>query len=273
MSFDNRERSLASGQPVRLYQFQRGVLRWTYTSGDRDITWNNQIFRSVPGGISDSGITQSGDPQADRFVIEAPADLDVAQQYRGRPPSDEVALTVFDLHYGDNEALVSLAGSIAAVNWPRIDTVRITCLSIEASMERPGLSDTYGRTCRAVLGDTRCKVALASYRVDAQIQSRTGTTLSAAAVAGYPDGWFTAGYVEWSAGGGNFDRRHIERHQGTDLAILGGTAGMPVAGAVRVYPGCDFLIETCHSKFNNTPNFRGINKLQGESPFDGNQVW
>ncbi|OKO35233.1 hypothetical protein AM469_002185, partial [Pseudomonas aeruginosa] len=40
-------------------------------------------------------------------------------------------------------------------------------------------------------------------------------------VAGYADGWFTAGYVEWQVDGDNYDRRHIERHAGADLYILG----------------------------------------------------
>ncbi|HDL5069755.1 TPA: hypothetical protein PXD13_006650, partial [Pseudomonas aeruginosa] len=55
MSFSSRESSLADGQPVRLYQFSRGAIRWSYNSSDRDITYQNQIFRTVPGGITDNG--------------------------------------------------------------------------------------------------------------------------------------------------------------------------------------------------------------------------
>ncbi|MDF5991347.1 hypothetical protein P4119_17925 [Pseudomonas aeruginosa] len=64
MSFNSRESSLADGQPVRLYQFSRGAIRWSYNSSDRDITYQNQIFRTVPGGITDNGIICSGDPQS-----------------------------------------------------------------------------------------------------------------------------------------------------------------------------------------------------------------
>ncbi|EKM4240507.1 hypothetical protein V4422_006288, partial [Pseudomonas aeruginosa] len=82
MSFNSRESSLADGQPVRLYQFSRGAIRWSYNSSDRDITYQNQVFRTVPGGITDNGIICSGDPQSDQFVITAPADLDVALLYK-----------------------------------------------------------------------------------------------------------------------------------------------------------------------------------------------
>ncbi len=50
MSFNSRESSLVDGQPVRLYQFSRGAIRWSYNSSDRDITYQNQVFRTVPGG-------------------------------------------------------------------------------------------------------------------------------------------------------------------------------------------------------------------------------
>lgn len=273
MSFDSREQSLATGQPVRLYKFSRGALRWLYNSSDRDIALGSEIYRSVRGGISDSGILQSGDTQQDEFVITAPGDLEVAQLYRTFPPSEEVALAVFDMHYGDVDVLASWAGSIATVNWPAPDRCKINCLSLEASMERPGLVDTYSRSCTAVLGDTQCRVDLNLYRVTTALQSVTGASVFSGTFAGYPDGYFTAGYVEWSVGSGEYDRRHIEAHGGSELRLLGGTAGIPSNAELRIYPGCDFLIGTCNGKFGNSINFRGEPHLQGESPFDGNQVW
>lgn len=273
MSFDSREQSLAAGQPLRLYRFSRGVLRWLYNSSDRDITLGSEVYRSVRGGLSDNGIQQSGDSAQDEFVITAPGDLEVAQLYRIFPPSEEVALAVFDMHYGDSEALASWAGSIATVNWPQPDRCKIACLSLEASMEQPGLVDTYSRSCTAVLGDTQCRVDLNGYRVTATPQSRDGLSVFSGTFAGYPDGWFTAGYVEWPVGSGEYDRRHIEAHSGAELRLLGGTGGIPLATELRVYPGCDFLIGTCDAKFGNSLNFRGQPHLQGESPFDGNQVW
>ncbi|CDM42380.1 phage BR0599 family protein [Ectopseudomonas oleovorans] len=273
MSSASRELSLADGQPIRLYQFSRGVLRWSYTSADRNITYNNQVFRSVRGGIGDPGIIQSGDPQADRLVITAPADLEVALLYKGAPPSDEIGLTVFDLHYGEADAWVSWAGSIATVNWPALDRCRITCLSIEASMDAPGLTDVYSRTCTAVLGDTECKVDLNQYRVTTNLQSMTGASVFSGTFAEYPDGWFSGGHIEWPIGSGEYDRRHIERHIGSELLLLGGTAGVPPGGSVRTYPGCDGLDTTCAGKFSNIDNMRAQPHLQGSSPFDGNQVW
>jgi len=273
MSFDQREQSLAAGQPIRLYEFSRGLWRFAYASCDRNIVWDNQVYHSIRGGISDNGIIQSGDPNTDKLIITVFADIEVAQLYRGVSPSDEVRLVVRDMHYGDDEAVIAWVGSIKTVDWPEPDRCQISCLSIEASMERPGLTDIYCLSCTAVLGDWRCKVNLELYRVDITPQTLSDTVITSGVFETYPEGWFTGGFVAWSVGDGNVDRRHIEAHQGDTLTMLGGTIGIPGGALLSVYPGCDFLIETCHSKYGNELNFRGENKLQSSSPFDGNQVW
>ena len=273
MSFDSREKSLATGKPIRLYRFSRGVMRWLYNSSDRDISLGSEIYRAVRGGISDSGIRWSGNPEQDDFDLTAPHDLEVAQLYRAFPPSEQVALAVFDLHYGDSESVAAWAGSVSVCNWPKADRCKISCMSLEASMARPGLVDTYSRTCTAVLGDLYCRVDLNSYRVTTTLQSVTGASVSSGAFAAYPGGWFTAGFVEWAIGSGEYERRHIEMHVGSVLQLLGGIAGISAGMEVRAYPGCDFLATTCHGKFTNSVNFRGEPHLQGDSPFDGSNVW
>lgn len=273
MSFDQREGSLSLGQPVRLYQFSRGVIRWLYNTSDRDITHNNQLYRSLAGGITDRGIQQSGDAKADGLTITAPADISVAQQFRSFPPSERIELSMFDMHYGDTEARLAWIGRVASVNWPSLNSCKIVCVTRDAEMSEPGLTDVYSRMCTARLGDNRCGVDLNAYRVSTTLQAQDGQTVSAPAFSGYPDGWFTAGWVEWSVGSGEYDKRHIEQHIGNDLQLLGGTAGIPAGATVRVYPGCDFLAGTCHDKFGNLDNMRAIPNLEGKSPFDGDQVW
>ncbi|MDF5961161.1 hypothetical protein P4052_21550 [Pseudomonas aeruginosa] len=103
-------------------------------------------------------------------------------------------------------------------------------MSEDELMDQPGLIDTSCRTCTATLGDHRCKVNLIPYRVTLTPQSVSAWVISSGVVAGYADGWFTGGYVEWQVDGDNYDRRYIERHAGADLHILGGTEGVP-AGA------------------------------------------
>jgi uncharacterized phage protein (TIGR02218 family) len=273
MSFNTYEYSLAQGVPVRLYEFSRGVMRWLYNSSDRDISLGSQVFRTLNGGVSDGGIRQTGESKQDPFVITAPADIEVAQPFRVSRPSAEIGLKVFDLHYGDDEAVCRYVGSIVNVKWPQLDTCTITCQDIEASMDRPGLVDTFSRTCTTTLYSPQCKVNRDSFRVEAAIQSLAGLAISSAIFDGYTDGWFSGGYIEWPVGSGEYDRRHIETHVGSVLQLLGGTVGLTIGQEIRAYPGCDFLAETCSTKYGNLDNFRGDNHMDGKSPFDGEQVF
>jgi len=273
MSFDSREQSLAAGAPVRLYEFRRGVWRWLYNSSDRNLTVGPQVYLALPGGISDGGIRQSGVARQDDFVITAPADLEVAQLFRNSRPSAEIALIVSDMHMGDGQVVARYTGTIASVRWPTLDSCRITCQDIDASMERPGLVDTYSRTCTTTLYSKWCGVDRNLHRVESVIDAMAGRTITCAGIDAYPDGRFGGGYVEWPIGNGEFDTRTIETHAGEVLTLMGGTFGLAPGMAVRVYPGCDFLPGTCNDVYDNLPNFRGTNAMDGVSPFDGDQVF
>ncbi|WP_325438056.1 phage BR0599 family protein [Pseudomonas nitroreducens] len=273
MSYDSRERSLADGQPIRLYQFSRGVLRWAYSSADRDIAHNNMQFKTVRGGIVDAGIRQSSDASTDLLKVTAPADLDVARLFRGVPPSGEIAVTVFDRHFAEAGYVVGWAGSIQSVSWPDPDRCQIVCQPLAAKMAMQGLRCGWERSCHRALYDLGCTVNRDLYRVESSIQAMDGISVTNGGFAAYPDGYFTAGFVEWSIGSGEYDRRMIERHAGGVLTILGGTSGLGLGQPLRVYPGCDQTIQVCHTRFNNKDNFAGIWHLAGRSPFDGNPVF
>ncbi len=273
MSFDSREFSLAAGAPIRYYEFRRGVWRWLYNSSDRDITIGTQVYRTLRGGISDAGIRQSGVAKQDNLVITAPADIEVAEPWRNSQPSALIGILIYDGHYGEPERKWRMTGNIANVRWPSLDTCLITCQDIDAEMDRPGLVDTYSRSCTTYLGSPWCKVDLNPLRVDTTIQSKTGASISSGAFAAYPEGWFSGGTVEWPIGQGEFDSRTIESHAGSVLVMLGGTLALSAGQAIRVFPGCDFLASTCHTKFNNLANLRATPQMDGKSPFDGDQVF
>ncbi|SEJ50182.1 phage conserved hypothetical protein BR0599 [Azotobacter beijerinckii] len=272
MSFDSAERSLAGGRPIRLYQFARGLLRWAYASCDRDVDHLNQSFKALRGGIADNGIQQSGDSQQDQFVVTAPGDLEVAQRYRAAAPSAPVQLTVFARHDGVDDYLVIWVGEVRSVKWTQPDRCEIACAPLSERMEMQGLRLGWERNCPHALYSLACGVDRNGYRVDSSVQTMDGAGLDNGSLAAYPADYFTGGYVEWPIGSGEYERRGIERHAGSTLTLLGGTAGLALAQAIRVYPGCAQTTAACLA-FANLPNYGGIPHLAGKSPFDGNQYF
>lgn len=272
MTYDARERSLADGQPLRLYLFTRGVRRWTYSGTDRDIVHLDETYKGLRGGIGDNGVRQTGQAAPDAFKLTAPADLEVAQLYRGAPPSVPVSLTVFALHAGLADYVVIWAGEVRSVRWPALDRCEVSCSPLTSRMEMQGLRLSFERGCPHGLGTPACGVALGAHRIDASVQALDGASVSNDAMASHPAGHFTGGYVEWDIGGGEYDRRGIEQHSGAVLYLLGGTTGLKQGQALRVYPGCRQTTAGCKA-FDNLPNYGGIPHLAGESPFDGRNVF
>ncbi|WP_373388978.1 phage BR0599 family protein [Pseudomonas alcaligenes] len=273
MSFNSREFSLASGRPVRLYQFSRGVLHWSYNSSDRDVAHQNQIFRALRGGISDDGIRQGGGDNVRNLRILAPADLEVAQFYRGIPPSDAIDLVIYDRHVGEEEFRVSWVGEIQSVAWPAVDRCQIVCNPETVSMGQQGLRLCWERPCPHALYEHNCRANRDDFRVDGTITSMDGAMIHSAAFATKPAGWFSAGYLEWSLGANVWERRAIEGNLGTGLLVFGGTSGLELDMQVRAYAGCDQLLQTCSDKFHNHLNYGGIFHLPRRSPFDGNPIF
>jgi uncharacterized phage protein (TIGR02218 family) len=273
MSFDNLEKSIAEGRPLRLYRFSRGSLAWRYTSGTEPVTHAGETYAVLEGGIIDDGIRQTGQASADQVTITAPADAPVAQLYREMPPFSEVALTMFARHVGDNGYLACWSGSVRAVKWPSFDRCEIVCSPLSSRMTMTGLRLTWGRACPYALYSRACGVVAADWGVAGAALVVDGVDIQVAAAAAYANGYFTAGYVEWRVEESDvlapvFERRGIRAHTDNRLTLLSGTAGMPGNVAVTLYPGCQQSVEGCKG-FGNLGNYGGFPHLPGVSPFDG----
>lgn len=272
MAFAAREVSVQDGQPIRLYLFKRGPFRWAYCSADRDITVNNQIYKGNCQ-VSDEGINFTGTSSVDTVTLTMPSSLEVPQLYRGVAPSQAVSLTIWDYHYGDSDYLVAWIGNIYNVKWTNDSTTEVTCQSLAASMDQPGLRYRWQRGCPYSLYDRSCKVDESLYAQRGLVSSLSGSTVVVASASDYPDGYFSGGYLEWDIGEGVFERRGIRVQAGTSLLLLGGTFGMSLGLNVTLYPGCPRTTTACDTKFNNIVNYGGIPTLPGTSPFAGDPIF
>ena len=273
MSFESIETSLAEGRPLRLYRFTLGAKSWCYTSGDRPVEHLGLQYASLPGGLIDDGIRQTGQDGPDDLTLTAPASLDVAQIYRAVPPSSEVILTIFDRHVGTSDYLVCWSGYVRTVKWPAIDRCEIVCAPMSERMTTTGLRLVWSRACPHALYSSACGLNRAAWRISGAVDALDGLTAHVAAAAGYPDGHFIGGYIEWPMADGAYnERRGILLHQGDALVLLVGTHGLTVGAEVGLYPGCRQTVEGCKA-FGNLPNYGGIPLLPGISPYDGRNIF
>lgn len=272
MSFAEYETSLQNGQPVRLYQFQRGPIKWGYTNADRNISHQSIVYRAVEGGIADDGIRQTEDAQADTLNLTVPATLDVAQMFRIVAPGQTVAVTIFDLHFGDNGFLVVWMGQVIGVRFKNEISAELQCRNLSASLERTGLRKTWSRICSHQLYDSACAAPRNSFKTEGLIDRLDGSSIGFAQAAGHEDGYYAGGYIEWTSQYG-LEQRGIEAHVSDSLTIYGGTFGLATSQLIAVYAGCNRLFQTCQDRFNNAVNYGGAPHMPGKSPFDGTPVF
>ncbi|RKS87141.1 putative phage protein (TIGR02218 family) [Orbus hercynius] len=272
MNFNDVEKSLDGRQPIRLYEFSRGIFKYAYNSSAINITYNNQLFKALIGGISDSGIIRSDGGTSDSLTITCPPDIEVAKLFANVAPSKKVTLKIYNSHLGLSTAEPVWLGDVVSVNFAAFDMVKISAIPTESASNKLGATLTYSRQCNAVLYDQQCQVNKEHYKKTDTITRIDLTTIDVTEAANMPDGWFTGGFIEFSIGNGEYDMRAIETHIGTKLIILGGTAGLKHNMVINFYPGCDLAKPTCKTKFNNLLNMRATPYLKDSSPFDGNPV-
>lgn len=127
------------------------------------------------------------------------------------------------------------------------------------------VGEVYQPTCRADLGDSKCKVDLDALTVNGVVSSVTDrTTFAASGLAGtQSDDFYKHGLLTWTGptGGDNVDlAREVDSYidsTGTFTLILPMGFDIQVGDTFSVYPGCDKTLATCRDKFDNVINFRG----------------
>lgn len=269
MSFLEYEHSIANGQPINLYQFTRGNNEkvWRFCDADRDIIVNNEKWLAT--AISDSG-RRTGE----NITLTLPSNNPVALLFRGMPPSQTVKVTIMRLHYQVQELRVVWIGTVTEAKRPDVHQVELITAGLSSTMQGSGLRLTWGRNCPYTLYDQDCKVKPKSFVVEGlTIKALTGTTITIDNPAGLPEGWFTAGFIEWTDSDGVRETRAVTVHQNNTLSLMGGTQGLEVGTVIKIYPGCNGTASTCVKKFNNILNFGGIPHMPNKSPYDGSRVF
>ena len=231
-----------------------------FTSHDRDLEIGGLSYLASPGMIP--AAVERGGGDAPEVAGAVTSDLLAADDLAaGRWDGAASLLFAVDWTAPEGERVVLTAGTLGevAVAGRRFEA---ELRGPDAALERPACEVT-SPTCRAELGDMRCRVDMAGRRARARTAS-----------------WDEDGWVGLEGVG------EIDRFVGGTMAALDGPASGIVVrvvaarpGAVRVadtgvqaapgtrlllIEGCDKRFATCRDRFGNAPNFRGEPFLPGD---------
>ena len=126
------------------------------------------------------------------------------------------------------------------------------------------IGDVYSPSCRAILGDSRCKVNLASFTASATVTEVTNRQIFKASALTQNAGWFVGGEVVWTGGNNAGTRMEVKEFSDTQVVLalpMGKT--IQAGDTFNIIAGCDKTKETCIAKFSNIINFRGEPDVPG----------
>jgi uncharacterized phage protein (TIGR02218 family) len=126
--------------------------------------------------------------------------------------------------------------------------------------------DLYQPTCRVDLGSAECGVNMDPLMQSGTVATTDGVRNLTATGLTADDGYFNGGCLTWLTGANAGDSVEVKTFSASgEVLVLYLKAREPitVGDTFKVAPGCDKLISTCRSKFNNVVNFRGEPYIPG----------
>jgi uncharacterized phage protein (TIGR02218 family) len=234
-----------------------------FTDLTQDIVVGGNTYIADPGiSISALAATSQGGQNAQIDVVLGVSAITEGMIRRGQ--LDNATFTLRAVHW-PNPSLGTISlfvGSLADIEWHDRDKATITVRSGLAAKSGSTAGEVYSRTCRANLGDSRCKVNLPALSTSGSVTvvSASGLILTVPALAAIATNYFALGVVEWTAGDnlGLIDEISASV-TGTGVVTLALPPRFPVVvGNVGTFrPGCNKEAVICNSKFGNLLNFRG----------------
>lgn len=266
--FELQERGVDSSEPVWLYRFLVGDLKYTYTRNATDLTYLGDIYRSA--GISHEGYSGGGSTSKSRIEVSMALPLEIPQMLLNGPPSEVIFLSVFRGQRGLSVYNLEWSGEVLGSQLTVAGAI-LQSANAMVSQGRNGLCVRWQRMCPyGVYEENSCQASRSFRAVNLLAgASRSGSSFTSAqlvaaslvaagkVVAGYEDNWFTGGYVEYlDDETGILTKRTILAYNKLtgEVTLHPNMSGYAAGAAIAVRPGCKHTTLDCDIKHNNLPN-------------------
>jgi len=263
MTFDSREKSRYSGQPVECYRFAMGSTLWLFTSADQAVVLPSGTYE--PNTLQRGELDHSQEDQAGSLEISVPRDHPIAVLFIPGAPPSTVSLTVYRAHRGElTDPAVIFMGSVAGVSFTGSEA-KLICLPISQILKRRMPALGFQTQCNWALYSPGCGVARASFRDVVTLSAVNGVAINSADFAMQPDGWYENGWLETPAG----EVRFIVSHVSNLVMLVSALTSLAAGQTAYVFAGCDRTETACRTKFNNIVNHMGFARIPTRNPHDG----
>lgn len=235
-----------------------------FTSHDRDVEMNGVTYRAAPSFLPSALVTTAGFEGGDIELsgLLAAGAIAAGDLANGRYDFARLYVSLVNWARPGDGTLPLAAGTLGAVRWE--DGAFRAELATDSARFGQAVTESFSPECRADLGDRRCRVDLARYRITTRVTAVLDRSRFMATGIATAADWYAYGRVRWITGG-NAGLSAEVRSSGAGLVQLREPmrADIMPGDILMLTAGCDRRFATCSAKFNNSANFRGEPHVPG----------
>lgn len=235
-----------------------------FTSHDSDLIIDALTYRAA-SGMTPSMVASTANLAVDNLEVEgllsddAITETDIlAGLY------DFAEIEIFQVNYADltQGKMMLRRGWLGEVSLSRGHFVaEVRGLTQRLSQT---LGELFSPSCRASMGDSRCKVNLAGYTSTASVTEVVSQQRIKASGLSQASGYFDYGLITFTSGANDGLSMEVKTYTTGDVTlVLPMPYAIEVGDGFSIHAGCDRTFETCVTRFNNALNFRGEPHLPG----------
>jgi hypothetical protein len=261
MTYRSYEDSVASGEPVELYDFYDvSGNHWRLNTSAENVVYGG--FTYVADVIERTEITIGGGLERDQVEFTFPRDHAFATQFLTGYVDETTSVIVYRRHV--DQYVAYWYGHMIALNFD--DIARPTCVfeSLISGTSRTGRRRRCQILCDHVLYSSGCGLSMSSYEASGLVASIGSSNLSITSTifSAKSSGYYTGGVVKFGT-----VYRFVLDHTSDTVTIDRTFTDLLVGDTIYAYAGCDLTPSVCRSRFNNITNYGGQEFLPIDNPF------
>jgi len=229
-----------------------------FTDHTSDLTISSQLYKAATG-FSPTSIETKDKFSVDNLdvagILDAAAitEVDIMAGKYDFAEIEIFMVNVTDLSQGIITHRRGWLGEVTLKNGQFIAEVRGLAQKLSQN-----IVELYSPTCRAIFGDGRCKVNLASYTVGGAVNIITSRQVFISNSMTQAAGYFSGGEIQFLTGANAGRRMEIKEFANKQFTlVLPMPNNIAIGDSFNAIAGCDKTIGTCAGKFANAVNFRG----------------
>lgn len=251
-----------------LYYFEYAGEVFTFTTSNKDITFQNRIYKS-DRYLKRTKITNQGsNEKAPELTIDMTKDNPVVEWFKFDSTYKEVQLQIIQVNTDDLTDFTYLWSGTILSNTLKSNSATLQCFSKEQVLESNLCRFTCQYQCNYQVYNDDCGLNEEDYSFYTTITAiaADGINLTIADNPNLPDNTFKSGVIRKTDTGKEL---LITQDSGTEVRIWYPMEGLKVGDSVQLIWGCDNLPTTCHKKFNNLDRYMGEPFTPSADPFMG----